>query len=75
MAIKKQDVLVVIRDGVVDRVLSNDPDVVVTIVNFGLGDEGEYHEVKQYVYPDHEWDPYEVKEILDEYNTKFEKGV
>lgn len=71
----KPDIVVVIRDGVVDQVISEDPDAVVSIINFGLGERGDYHEVKQYTYPDHEWDPYEVKEIIDEYNQRFEKGV
>lgn len=68
------DVVVVIRDGRVDRVMCDDPLINVTVVNFGLGEEGAFHEARMFCYPLNEWDRFELSGIVNEYNRRFQYG-
>lgn len=68
------DVVVVIRDGHVDRIMCSDPLISVTVINFGIGKEGSFHEARMFFYPLNEWDRFELKEIVEEYNTRYQYG-
>lgn len=69
-----KEVFVVIRDGVVDRVYCSDPEIVVTVLNFGIGENYDYHGFSQYNYPQQEWDDYGIAEVVDEYTQNFGEG-
>ncbi|MEN3186234.1 MAG: hypothetical protein ABDK94_10450 [Atribacterota bacterium] len=68
------DVVVVIRDGRVDRVMCDDPLINVTVINFGQGQEGFFHEARMFFYPLNEWDRFELQEIVEEYNQRYQYG-
>lgn len=68
------DVVVVIRDGRVDRVMCDDPLINVTVINFGRDREGFFHEARMFCYPLNEWDRFELQEIVEEYNKRYQYG-
>ncbi len=65
------DVVVVIRDGRVERVMCDDPLINVAVINFGMGEEGLFHEARLFFHPLNEWDRFELKGIVEEYNTRY----
>jgi hypothetical protein len=68
------DVVVIIRDGRVERVMCDDPLINVTVINFGVGKEGIFHEARMFYHPLNEWDRFELQETVEEYNQRYRYG-